>query len=46
MGGLTDLPHAALTNDGSHVVMPELGADLECHELLLTLSMQITRIVS
>ena len=33
IGGLIDLSHATLTNEGSHVIVAESGADFESHEL-------------
>ena len=33
IGGLIDLAHPALTNEGSHVVVAESGADSESHKL-------------
>ena len=34
IGGLPNLSHAALADEGGHVVVAESGADLKGHELL------------
>ena len=31
VGGLIDLPHAPLADEGGHIVVAEAGADLERH---------------
>ncbi len=35
IGGMIDLPHAPLANEGGHVVMGESGTDTERHESLV-----------